>query len=325
MWVKYSILPAILIIMALLLMPNLTPNSEDTTTISYYYMWYNSDSDWTDKTTQTPKLQHYTSTNIDTIHKHIEWARYANIECFALSYWGKHDLRSVGCCSVIQKLEEEKFKYCIMIETDSEDFLGFELLSSELDYIIDNYAENNYYLKVDGKPVLIIFENPSDARNWVVIKEAYPLFSYWLVLKMSIEDHVLTSLGDLTDTFDLVDVYSPLVYSVGMKYVGVGNESAVLGGLQAYLAQKLLWNQQTKYTSVSVQLQYDNTIYAETVKDRPPLSIPFYAKTVNIYKEVVNKDYVLFCSFNEWYETTSCEPSVEEDHKYLDLLHNLLP
>jgi len=128
-----------------------------------------------------------------------------------------------------------------------------------------------------------------------------------------------------TDTFDLVDVYSPLVYSVGMKYVGVGNESAVLGGLQAYLAQNFLWNQQTKYTSVSVQLRYDNTIYAETVKDRPPLSIPFYAKTVNIYKEVVNKDYVLFCSFNEWYETTSCEPSVEEDHKYLDLLHNLLP
>jgi hypothetical protein len=325
MWIKYSVLPTILIIMALFLMPNFTPNSDDTTTISYYYLWYNSDSDWTEKTSQTPQLQHYTSTDIDTIHKHIEWAMYANIDCFALSYWGKHDARSVGCCSVIQKLEEEGFKYCIMIETDSEDFVDFELLSDELDYIIDNYVGNDHYFKVNDKPILIIFENPSDAYNWGLVKESYPMFSYWLVLKMSVEDHVFSSLGNLTETFDLVDVYSPLVYSVGMKYVGVYNESAVVSGLQAYFAQKLFWNQQTKYTSISVQLLYDNTVYAETVKDRTALKIPFYNETVNTYKEVVRKDYVLFCSFNEWYETTSCEPSVEEDYKYLDLLRNLLP
>ena len=324
--IKNSLLPVLIVIIALFLFPHFAPQSSETTVISYYYIWYRSDSDWTDKVTQTPLLNYYNSENPDIIQDHVRWARHANIDCFAISYWGKNDERSNAFPTIIQTLENDGFKYCIMIETDSEDFASSELLNTELEYIVDNYADNQYYLKADGKPVLMIFDNPSDVSTWVDVKESYSLFSYWLILKMTVEDNVITSLGNITNIFDVVDVYTPLMYSFGMSYDSeIPSEDAVKSGLQAYFAQKFFWNQQTRYSSIAVQLGFNNTVYATSIQDREAVSIPFYQTVAESYADVLQKDYVLFCSFNEWYETTSCEPSLEEDYKYLNILKELLP
>ena len=324
--VKVSVI--VFIVVLILFLPRITEyfNHSKTITIAYYYIWYSQESDWDGKVKALPQLGSYKSSDPNIVKQHIYWAKSAGINCFAISYWGDRDSRSTACLDVTQTLAEQSFKFCLMLEGDSEDFDSTLLVSKELDIINSQFTNKPNYLKTDdNKPILIVFDVPSKVDFWREVKTLHPEFSYWLSLKLTSQEPMAFSITNLVEVFDLIDVYCPLAYGLGLSsFVGVLSEQTVTAGLEAYFTQKSQWNLQTKYSSTTICLQFDNTAWANIYHDRAPVSFSYSDNIASLYKSELRRDYVFITSFNEFYEHTQVEPSVADGYKILNAVQSLL-
>ena len=322
---SYSV---VLVIVLIFLAPRLVEifKSTDKTAIAFYYTWYSDVSCWSNKVKTLPQPGANKCSDPNIVKQHVYWAQMAKIDCFAISYWGWLDDRSKSCLEVVDVLTEQHFKFCLMLEGDSEDFASVQLASSELEKIQNQYLNNPNYLKTsDSKPVIIVFDVPSKVDFWRKIKDLYPDFSFWLSMKQTSVEPSVLSVTDLVSVFDLIDTYNPFSYGMGLSaFTGLPAEVSVITGLQTYFTQKSYWNLQTKYSSVTICLQFDNTAWADIYHDRVPVAIPYSDNIANTYKNELNKNYVFVTSWNEFYENSQCEPSVADGQKLLQALQSLL-
>ena len=122
--------------------------------LAYYYIWFDTGS-WDRAKTDYPILGRYSSSNVDVMRQHIQWAKEAGITGFIVS-WKSNDKLNERLEKLIQVANEENFKLAIIYQ--GLDFqrnpLPVEQVDADLSYFIEHYSEEQAFYLYD-KPLMI--------------------------------------------------------------------------------------------------------------------------------------------------------------------------
>ena len=133
---------------------------------AYYYPWYTDENfdngDLTRKHTLiyhlkpslSPELGWYSQTNPEVISQHYKWAKYAGIDFFITSYWGKG---SSSDKTISQFMFDNPDRGDIKLAVFFEPVITLANLASEMNYLCDNYFKRPGYFRIDKKPVIFVY------------------------------------------------------------------------------------------------------------------------------------------------------------------------
>ena len=150
-----------LVVAALLLsacssIPNDAPtvSSNPIPVLAYYYIWFDTQS-WDRAKTDYPILGRYSSSSVDVMRQHIQWAKEAGITGFIVS-WKSTDKLNERLEKLIQVANEENFQLAIIYQ--GLDFqrnpLPVQQVDADLSYFIEHFSEDQAFYVYD-KPLVI--------------------------------------------------------------------------------------------------------------------------------------------------------------------------
>lgn len=281
--------------------------------IAYYYVWYHENSWFKDGEALVrwvPSLGHYRSQNPSVVHAHIDQARQAGIDVFAVSWWGKEDWRLEVPVAV---MESENFKFCILFE-------GVGIKEGYVDavgFIQDHFMSSLAYFAVDDRPVLIIYDTVDKLEAWKEVKNRFDgEISFWFSIASGPRNIFLSDVDELSSVFDVVDSYLPLTFGMWLPNINEAlTEGVIKTALQQYFAQNQVWNQKCMYDSTTLCFGFD--------KDAV---IPHADWIVDAYRTELSKNrprFIFVTSWNEQFEHTACESNSEFGEKYLKIIKEL--
>jgi len=273
--------------------------------LSYYYIWFDTQS-WDRAKTDYPLLGRYSSSNIDVMRQHIQWAKAAGINGFIVS-WKSTDKLNQRLEQLIKVADEENFKLAIIYQglDFQRDPLPIAQVDSDLSYFIDHYADD---------PAFQIYERPlviwsgtwkysrEDVENVVLGKREQILI---LASEKNVDGY--SRIADLVDG----DAYywssvNPDTFS--------GYANKLTGMSEAVHANGGLW-------IAPASPGFDaRLIGGKTVVDRKD------GKTLQIQFNTAlqsSPDAIGLISWNEFSENSHIEPSEKYDHRYLNVLANI--
>ena len=151
---------------------DLPPIPENITVGAYYYPWYGKDfhhhggylRKFLDPR-QWPQLGEYDDSNPATIAQHLAWSRQANINLWATSWWGPGSQEDNTTRNVILPHPDlGSHKIAILYESTgpngrvrpSEGYTT-QRVAGDMSYICQTYFNHPNYLRIDGRPVVIIY------------------------------------------------------------------------------------------------------------------------------------------------------------------------
>jgi len=133
---------------------------------TYYYPWYGNNNfhgpNPIGSTTlvyhlnprKTPELGWYNQSNPAVISQHYKWARYAGINFFVTSYWGRYSAEDY----VIQNaMFDNPDRGDIKLAVFLEPVITPSNITNQTNYLCDNYFNRPGYFRIDGKPVIFIY------------------------------------------------------------------------------------------------------------------------------------------------------------------------
>lgn len=247
----------------------------------------------------------YDSLDPAVIERQFRELEQAGVDASIVSWWGIGDYSDRVLDALVEKAEGTEYRITVYYETpmvkrrkgeDAEVKLIFEDMKS----ILDRHADKDAWLKVDGKPVIVIY-----------VAHTYPL-AVWQQVKTDLKQvgHEPFFLGD---TFDLEAL-------------------AVMDGLHTYNPVGRLVRGEdltALYRHVSDGVHGAGKLFAATVlpgfddrKIRTPGTLLLREKG-GCYNQTwraalsSDPDWVLITSWNEWHEGSEIEPSRENGSEYL--------
>jgi glycoprotein endo-alpha-1,2-mannosidase len=139
---------------------------------AFYYLWY--PGNWREgyingflQPPQPPALGQYDSSDPKTIAQHIAWSSQYGIHFWAISWWpGQPELDRILRDKVLKAPNIKDLRFCIFYETSglglAEDKITFtsdktQKMISDFQYLAKTYFNHPSYLKIKGKPVVIIY------------------------------------------------------------------------------------------------------------------------------------------------------------------------
>jgi Glycosyl hydrolase family 99 len=276
---------------------------------AFYYPWY-SLNNWSSSWLKDHPLEPYASNNKAVIAKQIEQAQSAGIDAFISSWWGPQTDTDQNLGELLDIADEKNFKVTIYFETlagPNGSPLDESQIRSWLAYAIERYRDHPAFMKVDGKPLIVIF-----------VSGTVPLEA-WARLFASLRDEGLDavylamgySLSSL-DVFDGLHDYSVFTYP-NLKQTDLSTAR----GIHYY---PLLSDQHTpKIWVATVQPGYDDTLQPSRegqIQDR--LNGDFYRSTWEAAIQS-DPDWIFITTWNEWYEHTNIEPGELYGEQYLKI------
>jgi hypothetical protein len=137
----------------------------------YYYPWYGSFSGGHSvnqslrghlSPSQPPALGEYSNRDEATISAHIDQSHQANVDLWAVSWWGPSSAENTTFRdSILTHPRHAELKYAIHYESTGR--LGtfenpnFNNLVPDFRYLANNYFQNPSYLKIDDRPVVFMY------------------------------------------------------------------------------------------------------------------------------------------------------------------------
>jgi len=350
---------------------------------AHYYLWYGKPTppvlgmgDWESGYTNHPFLGEYNSRDGKVISQHIDWAKKAGIDFFVMEWvgpktWEDITLKDYYCPSP----SSSEIKFCIHYDSsfalnkfkigNFEDQPSFdfneeysvgrkkgEKFIADFDYLADHYFSHPQYLKIDGSPVVMIynvsaFRNVSDYFNKLRInmeKRGIKLFLigdvvYWAGVKLSKKN--------LSFIFNSSPKEILKVFSRSLRRFSTSNyekDFSLTKYFQAITSYNLyhesrltnfLRNVDSLYQKFQKYSNFHNIYFVPSVmpayndkslkgRSRPALE-RLDGKFYEDFWGIANKycdprlNIILVTSFNEWHEGTEIEPSREYDDRYLCL------
>lgn len=131
-----------------------TKDSNPIPVLAYYYIWFDTTS-WDRAKTDYPILGRYSSSNMDVMRQHIEWAKAAGIKGFIVS-WKSTEKLNARLEQLIEVAEEQDFKLAIIYQ--GLDFnrnpLPIEQVDADMSYFMDHFADRQAFYLYE-KPLVI--------------------------------------------------------------------------------------------------------------------------------------------------------------------------
>ena len=154
------------------------PISQDCLVGVHYYVWY--PGNWGQGYLRhflnppcRPKLGEYSSKDLRVIEQHIAWSEEYGIDFWAIDWWPDRPQQDEVIKEFICEAKNiDKIKFCIFYESLARGFdknlyaVVFDeeitrLFLSDLEYIARTYFNHPSYLKIDGRPVIILYATRS--------------------------------------------------------------------------------------------------------------------------------------------------------------------
>ena len=258
-------------------------------------------------TTHYPLDGVYDSCDEYTLKRQITQARKAGIDGFIVSWWGLESyshkslekLLKIAPKNFITIYYETAMTFKIREKSREE---AIKKIYEDFRKLLSEYATSDAWIKINDKPLIVIYI----AHEYTVEE--------WKKIRKKLEDEGL-KMFLLGDTFNLeyLEVFDGLHTYTTVGYTARGIPLEEL------------------YQKVSKETKTKSKLFAATVCPgyddrkirRPGIFIPredgrYY---IDCWKAALksNPDWILITSWNEWFEGTEIEPSIEYGYDYLYL------
>ncbi|NDV61572.1 hypothetical protein G0Q06_03835 [Puniceicoccales bacterium CK1056] len=320
---------------------------------AYYYPWYGSDGrHWNEgyfrgdlRPQQLPLLGEYDSRDEATINQHIEWAKDAGIDFFALSFWGEDtwvNQTAKNCFTKASALKD--FKFTILYETVADKLLvpyrvkgdlTFELgneleqrFIDSIDYLAETYFSHPSYLRIDDKPVLIIYVTHQFAGDYkgaiqrlrATIREKHGMELFLIGDEV---DPIKPPVEDRIACFDAITPYiqyaSP-IQTLPDTALGYADDVWILQNarmkntrfkaISDRLGIEFVPNALPGFNDRGVRLDVNHYYLPHRRNAHDPRKYGLFEDYLDMAGEFMNPDFKLMMvtSWNEWHEDTQLEP-----------------
>ena len=273
--------------------------------LAYYYIWFDPQS-WDRAKTDYPLLGRYSSSDVDVMRQHIQWAKESGITGFIVS-WKSTEKLNERLGKLIQVANEENFKLAIIYQgLDFErDPLPVEQVDADLTYFIEQYSKDQAF-DLYEKP-LVIWSGTWKFSREEVERVVTGKRDRILILasERSVEEY--QRLADLVDG----DAY---YWSSVNPDTFPGYPEKLNAMSEAIHANGGLWIAPAA-PGFDARLVGGTTIVDR--KNGETLQVQFNTALRS------SPDAIGLISWNEFSENSHIEPSENYDHRYLEVLSNI--
>ena len=179
---------------------------------TFYYPWYGKYKHWQNDDHKPPKTwasnylpdidpakfdpsnELYDSRESAIILMQLAWMKKAGINFAISSWWGQHTYQDNAFANIITNIMTNKsnpypdLKWTLYYEPEGYDDPSLKQIVGDLNYIKAKYTSSPYYLKINGKPVIFVYNTDSgttdplqEVKRW---KKARDLTGFYVILKV---------------------------------------------------------------------------------------------------------------------------------------------
>jgi hypothetical protein len=297
--------------------------------LAVYYPWYSIDRSGTNgmhwgiinaaahdagASVHYPARGVYNSMDLDVMKSHMELAKSNGITGFVVSWWGQKSKQERNDDSIpllLKCANEEHFKICLYWETAPGSGADRNARAvDDLVYMVTQFGTNDAYLKVNGRPVVFIYERVESQ----IPKTAWP----GILAKAHKKAGAFVLIADKYE-----DLNAQLFAGVHRYNISWALPNKTSDEIHAWAAQYdddalKLARQYHRIGCLTVIPGYNDTKQRKPGRDVERKDGTVYRA---LWEEAIKTkpDWVLIVSWNEWLEGTEIEPSVEDGDKYLKL------
>ena len=269
-----------------------------------------------------PTKHQYDSHDPDIVDLQIDEAKAHGITCFVFSWWGTGPEAAIHEQSIqllMDRAEKKNFKVSILWEqAPGEGQHRVDRAVAEVSYALKRYGKSKAFLKVDGKPVIFIYERVLQQipmKSWpeVVARTRAEVGEFVFIGNGYESQENGDYLFDGMSSFDFEFMPGQL-RTDPVKAISEFRQWAQAKSRQYVEADR----RHNRISCVGVIPGFDNT------KSNPP-GMRFERGDGQTYRALweaaldAKPDWILISSWNEWGEGTEVEPSVELGDKYLQI------
>ena len=274
---------------------------------AFYYSWYYLKS-WADPRLRDRPLIPYVSNDSQAIAQQIDEAKSAGIDGFVSSWWGPGDFTDRILPKLLSLAEQKNFHIAIYLETLSDQGpLSPDELLRWLTYFIPMYRDNPAYMKVDGKPLIVVWSSGAEPLTaWQnIFSKLHQQGLDGVYLAMGYDSTNLDAFSGLHEygifnTADLAQLYQQTSREVHFYPLLAGSAEPKIwaAAVQPGFDDRMIPGRKGQ-----VQARQNGDFYRMT----------FQAATAS------DPDWIFITSWNEYPENTYIEPSQKFGDLYLNI------
>lgn len=287
--------------------------------LAFYYMWYNSASDWqlSHMPDRPPVL--YRSSDTSTIDQQLSLAQQAGITGFISSWWGAGNIidsnfaKLVSRSAALEHTTGYHFASTAYVEGDAPNLNTTAKMIAGLRYLITHYSNSNYFFHWHGKPVLFFWNPLGQGRSMAT----------WSYIRGQVDPHYTMIWSAEGISTSLLSVFDGLhLFSAGYWGILNGNMPAVDQGFRSKIDAYNRTYHTQKIWAAGVLPGYDDThIPGRKGAYQVPRNNGATYRTSWSAALSSNPDWVTITTFNEWFEGAMIEPSVHYGTLYIGITH----
>jgi len=296
--------------------------------LAFYYGWYGNPSisgrwiNWRDvdetkassqRAAHHPRLGPYDAHDPKVLARHCMWAKKAGIDAFIASWWAPKDFTDDGLPSLLDTARRFGLEVTAYVETSPkgtrEQALEYVL------YLLQQYAHHPAWLRLHGKPVLFVYSRVIgqiglEGWRWVIAEanRQYAPGVAFIGAQLS---------KSAADVFDGIHTYT-----IAERIAGKSPAEIRAWARQRF--PEVVAITARRLVCITVIPGYDDSRLGRP--GQRPITDRYGESTYRILWEeaiAARPDWILVTSWNEWFEGTEIEPSVENGNRDLEITARL--
>ena len=260
--------------------------------------------------THYPALGAYDSHDPALIDRHCAWAKEAGVDTFIISWWGRGHYTDRAVPLILDACRKHGLSATLYYETCPNPKTA-EATARDIARALATYAGHPAFLKVDGRPVVLIYGRAVGQMD----------LGQWLRVAALLAEQVPPGVALIGDNFSAAAAYvfdGLHAYNTAGQIRQKSPDEVRAWARTRFPEWVALADKARRISTLTLIPGYDDT------KIRTPgLAVPRHdGQSYRIqWEEAIAADphWVLITSFNEWHEGSEIEPSAEDGRAYLDL------
>lgn len=294
--------------------------------LGLYYPWYDLDT-WASGETADQPVEPYLSSDPAAIRRHVGWARDAGLDVLVSAWFGPQDDNPTesNFRQLLAEAQRGGIRAALLLETDSDAFFPDRAaLTRALRHALDTHAAHPAYLRVDGRPVVLVW-NPrsvygADGRR--VNARSAAAVRAWSDLLDEVDPRRRALWIAEGDFFDLLTVFDGIFpYSVAWAAdpaTQLASYGRTVRDRAAAIGARKVW-------AATAMPGYDDTrIEGRAGTFAVPRQDGAYYERTFAGAIASHPDWIVVTSFNEWLEGSQIEPSASYGRQYIDQTRTLV-